>query len=199
MASWDGQRKIVAYSAVSFIPKGASKQTMGTVKLEGSTSVAIDDRLVNFTDVKMTESNFPNVADEQVKDIIAEIVKLVPQGALVIALDRVLARLDKSQIIPKNVADVKADPPPIFYSPSDAVLVNIDSDPIWSPIMGNDLKFAVNTNWDLFQHTPTNAYFLRYNESWLTATDINGAVEAGRQAAGQLQEAAGRRPTTGKK
>jgi len=32
IASWDGQRKLVAYSAVSFIPKGASKQTMGTVK-----------------------------------------------------------------------------------------------------------------------------------------------------------------------
>jgi hypothetical protein len=174
IASWDGQRKILAYAAISFIPKGASKQTMGTVKLEGDTSVAVDERLVNFTDLKVTESNFPNVPNDLVKEIVGEIVKLVPQNALVMGLDRVLARLDKSTIIPKNNTDVKAEPPPIFYSTTPAVLVNIDSDPIWSPIMGNDLKFAVNTNWDLFQHSQTNAYFLRYNESWLTASDLNG-------------------------
>src|SRR6476620_11012350 len=114
IASWDGQRKMVAYSAVSFIPKGASKQTMGTVKFEGDTSVAVDQRLVNFTEVKVTESSFPNASNDQIKEITGEIVKNGPQGEMIIALDRVLARLDKSQIIPKNVADVKADTPPIF-------------------------------------------------------------------------------------
>src|SRR3954471_14275781 len=125
IASWDGQRKLVAYSGVSFTPKGASKQTMGTVKFEGDTSVAVEQRLVNFTGVKVTESSFPNAPNEEIKEISGEIVRLVPQGELVIALDRVRARLDKSQIIPKNAADVKADPPPIFYSASDALLVNI--------------------------------------------------------------------------
>ena len=63
--------------------------------------------------------------------------------------------VDKSQIIPKNVEGVKADPPTIFFSKTPAVLVNLDGEPIWSPIKENDLKFAVNTNWDLFQHGPT--------------------------------------------
>ena len=66
-----------------------------------------------------------------------------------------LANLDKSQIIPKNVEGVKADPPTIFFSKTPAVIVNLDGEPIWSPIKDNDLKFAVNTNWDLFQHGPT--------------------------------------------
>ena len=68
----------------------------------------------------------------------------------VIALDRVLANFDASQVIPKNIDGVKADPPPIFFSQEPAVLVNIDGDPIWAPIKGNDLQSAVNTNWDLF-------------------------------------------------
>ena len=50
---------------------------------------------------------------------------------------------------------MKADPPAIFFSNAPAVLVNFDGEPIWSPIKENDLKFAVNTNWDLFQHEPT--------------------------------------------
>jgi hypothetical protein len=172
IASWEGQKKMVAYSAVAFNAKGATKPAMGTVKLEANTSVAVNERLVNFSDLKVTESNFAGMANDQQKEVVGQIVSLVPKGQLVLGLDRVLARLDKSQVIPKNVDGIKADPPPIFYSTTKSVLMNLDGDPIWSPIKGNDLKFAVNTNWDLFQHTPTNAYYVRYNQSWLTTTDV---------------------------
>src|SRR5262245_578468 len=179
VASWDGQKKIVMYAAVSHTAVGAQKPELGTVKIEADTSVAVDQRLVNFSNLKMTESNFPGVKPELQKEIVSDIQdqiqKAVPEGELVLGLDRVLARLDKSQLIPKNVDGVKADPPVIFYSAGPAVLVNLDGDPIWSPIKDNDLKFALNTNWDLFQLAPTNTYYLRYNESWLTATDIKGA------------------------
>jgi hypothetical protein len=82
--------------------------------------------------------------------------------------------LNKSQIVPKVVEGLKADPPKVFFSKTPAVIVNIDSDPIWSPIKENDLKYAVNTNWDLFQQTPTNTYYLRNNDTWLKASDLNG-------------------------
>ncbi len=45
------------------------------------------------------------------------------------------------------------------------MLVNLDGEPIWSPIKDNDLKFAVNTNWDLFQHEPTKTFYLRNDDS----------------------------------
>jgi hypothetical protein len=67
---------------------------------------------------------------------------------------------------------VKADPPAIYYSERPAVLVNIDGDPIWSPIKGNDLRFAVNTNWDLFELSGT--YYLRIENSWVKAPSIDG-------------------------
>jgi len=76
-------------------------------------------------------------------------------------------------IVPKNNPDVKADPPQIFFSTRPAVLVNLDGDPIWSPIQGSDLKFAVNTNWDLFE-TPSKTLYLRNNDTWLTASDLKG-------------------------
>ncbi len=44
---------------------------------------------------------------------------------------------------------------------------------IWSPIQGSDLKFAVNTNWDLFE-TPSKTLYLRNNDIWLTASDLKG-------------------------
>lgn len=174
VATWDGQRHMVMYAAVSYTAKDAAKPALGTVKIEANSNVAVAERLVNFTDFKLTESNFPNVPNHQLRDIVATIQQAVPKGAMILALDRVLARLDKSQIIPKNVKGVKADPPVIFHSASAAVLVNLDGDPIWSPIKDNDLKFAVNTNWDLFADTASKALFLRLDTTWLTSTDLNG-------------------------
>jgi hypothetical protein len=37
---------MVAYSAVSFLPKGAEKAQLGTVKVESDTVVAVSERLV---------------------------------------------------------------------------------------------------------------------------------------------------------
>jgi hypothetical protein len=79
---------------------------------------------------------------------------------------------------------VKADPPAIFFSKTPAVIVNLDGEPIWSPIRENDLKYAVNTNWDLFEHGPTKTYYLRNESTWLKATDVKGTWSA----AGTLPE-----------
>ncbi len=108
-----------------------------------------------------------------------------------------LASVDTSKIIPKEVKGVMADPPTIFFSKTSAVLVNIDGEPIWSPIQGNDLKFAVNTNWDLFEHAPTKTYYLRDNANWLKASAITGPWAPAGKLPGQLQQAARRRELEG--
>ena len=174
IASWVDQKHVVAYSAVSYMAKGATKPALGTLKVEADTNVAVEQRLVNFANLKIVESNFPTLERDQLRTVVAEITTAMPLADQVIALDRVLANLDTSQIIPKNVDGVKADPPPIFFSKTPAILVNIDSDPIWSPIEANDLKSAVNTNWDLFQHAPSKTYYLRNDKMWLKASDVKG-------------------------
>jgi len=190
VANWDGQSHMVAYAAVSYAAKSATKPAMGTLKLEADTVVAVTERLVNFSKVQISEAKFAELPNDEVKEIVATIQQTVPTGSLMIGLDRVLARLDKSQIIPKNVASLKADPPVIFSSTTPAVLINLDGDPIWSPIMNNDLTFAVNTNWDLFQHEGTKTFYLRNNDNWLTATTINGPWKA----AGKLPDSFSKLP-----
>jgi hypothetical protein len=175
IASWDKQAHMVAFSAVSYRPKSGEKPTMGTIKLEADTKVSLEERLVNFSAMKITEVNLQSLPKEQVREVTAEIDKSVPNDERVIALDRVLANLDKSEIVPKNVEGVKADPPPVFFSKTPAVIVVLDGEPIWSPIKENDLKYAVNTNWDLFQYVPTNTYYLRNNDTWLKTSDLKGA------------------------
>src|SRR5206468_8128287 len=57
VSNWNGQRHMVAYAAVSYTAKGAEKPALGTVTIEGDTSVAVTERLVNFTNVKLTETH----------------------------------------------------------------------------------------------------------------------------------------------
>jgi hypothetical protein len=88
IASWDGQRKMVLYAAVSYSATGATKPALGTVRIEADSTVAVADRLVNFTDAKLTESNFPGLPNEQVSEVVTAIGDSIPKGALVIGLER---------------------------------------------------------------------------------------------------------------
>ncbi len=174
IATWDKQAHMVAFSAVSLRNKAGDKPALGTVKLEADTKVAVTDRLVSFQQMKITEASFQTLPKEQVREITGVIEQAIPNDERVIALDRILANVDKSTIVPRTVEGIKADPPTIFFSKTPAVIVNLDGDPIWSPIKGNDLKYAVNTNWDLFENTPTKTYYLRNNDAWLKAADVKG-------------------------
>ncbi|WP_239490974.1 hypothetical protein [Luteitalea sp. TBR-22] len=176
IASWRDQRQMVAYSAVAYraSAQATGKPVLGTIRLEARTRASVSDRLVKFDPIDIAEANFQTLPREQVRDLTAAIEKAIPNDERVIALDRVLAYIDKSQVVPRNVEGLKADPPTIFFSTTPAVVVNLDGDPIWSPIKDNDLKYVVNTNWDLFQHTPTKTLYLRNDDAWLTSTDIKG-------------------------
>ena len=134
VAIWANQKDAVLYAAVSYTANGAAKPALGTLKVETDTSVAVDDRLVSFSDFKITEPNFRSMPREQLKTVLSELAASLPLDERVIELDRVLANINHSQITPKNVAGVKADPPPVFFSKCAAVLVNLDGEPIWAPI-----------------------------------------------------------------
>jgi hypothetical protein len=141
VATWEDQKHLVARAAVSYIKKDEQKPSMGTIKLEADTSVALAERLVKFSTIKITETNFPTLSKEQTQEIVTEIDKAIPDDDRTIGLDRVLAQVDKSQIIPKNVEGLKSDPPQIFMSRTPAILVSFDGEPIWSPIKDNQLGF----------------------------------------------------------
>ena len=170
--SWPGQKNIVGWSAVSYTPTGAKEPALGTIKIEGPTAVSVDERVVRL-DLRITEYNFKTLSPQQIKTLVAE-VQARPQNERVLDLDRLLAHVTDSPLMVRDADGIKADPPKIFWAPAPAILVNLDGDPIWSDIKGLDLRYAVNTNWDLFEHPPSKTLYLRDNLSWLQATAVTG-------------------------
>lgn len=173
IASWDDQRRLVAYAAVSH-SLGAEAPVFGTIRVEADTSVALAERLVRLTTLAVTEASFGTAGPDRARRVITDIERTVPPPDRVLALDRVLAGLDTSQLRVREVDGVRAEPPAIHVRPAPALLVTFDGPPIWSPIAGTDLRYALNTNWDVFEQPSTTAFYLRHGRHWLQASSIEG-------------------------
>jgi hypothetical protein len=174
ISAWPDQKQLTLHAAVAYTPTKATAPLLGTIIAEAKTRVAIEERLVDFSAFTITQTHFATASKEQVTQIAAALNAAIPERERVIALDRVLAFVDSSAIRPRNVNGVKADPPAIFYSTRPAILINFDGKPIWSPIANNDLRFAVNTNWDVFEHPPTSTFYLRHDKIWMQAKSFEG-------------------------
>ena len=95
-ASWDRQKHLVAYSAVAYSAPGAQKPDLGSIKLESDTSVSLEERLVRFDTIDLTESNFPKLSREQTGEVTTFIRNSIPEKDRVIALDRMMAAIETS-------------------------------------------------------------------------------------------------------
>ena len=162
---------------MSYQPTGAKEPALGTIKIEGPTSVSVDDSVVRM-DLRITEYNFKSLSPEQVKTLVAE-VQARPQNERVIDLARVLAYVDTS---PLQVRERRRHQ----GRPAEGVLgarARDSREPRrrtgLEPVEGLDLRYALNTNWDLLEHTPSKTLYLRYNQSWLQADGGDRAVVAG--------------------
>ena len=61
VSTWDGQRHMVAFSAVSYTETSTAKPALGTIKIEADTSVATTERLVSFKALKISQATFPTL------------------------------------------------------------------------------------------------------------------------------------------
>ena len=196
--SWVDQKNIVAWSAVAYQPTGAKEPALGTIKIEGPTSVSVDERVVRHgpadhrVQLQVAVARSGQGARRRRAGAAAERAGDRPRS-------RARVRDRTARCRSKNVEGIKADPPKVFSAPAPAILINLDGDPIWSPIEGLDLRYALNTNWDLFEHTPSKTFYLRYNESWLQASAVTGPWSPVKgKLPGELLQAAGRRQLEGR-
>ncbi len=56
VSAWAGQRHLEAYSAVGVEKPGSQKPDLGSVKIEADTKVSVEERMVNFSDFRLTET-----------------------------------------------------------------------------------------------------------------------------------------------
>ena len=151
----------------------------------------LTERLVSFQKMKIVEANFQTLSKEQIREITAEIDKAIPDDERVIALDRVLANVDKSQ--------VDSEERRRHQGRSAAHLLQQDAGRHRQPRRRADLESDQGQRSEVRREHELGSVPARADQHLVSAQQRHvaeggrreGPVGSGRDAARQLQEAAG--------
>jgi hypothetical protein len=171
--SWTDHKSLTARAAIAIARPDKSPPVLGTIEISAATQTDFATRSVLLSDFKLLDSHFPSLGTDQAGVLDARIKEVLPTMARKdIPLDTVLLAMQRSAAAAKPVT-LNNDPPVIFYSAKPASLVVFDGDPVLAPVEHSSLRFAVNTNWDVFVD-PAGTWYLLNNGVWLSARAYSG-------------------------
>lgn len=188
IVSWKKYQHLTAWLAISVenldaLPSQSHKTVFGSVQVEADTEVEFNSRKVYLAQPKVTAVRFSELQGKRLKDVIGHVKTLLEKFTRPVNLDLMLASLADTRSEARGV-EVNVTPPKIYYRAIPSVLLQIDGKPLESPIKGvDDLKFIVNTNWDLFKVATDGRFYLLYKDHWLMSNELFGPWEATDQTA----------------
>lgn len=185
--SWRDFRTIRADTAVSIAPEGG-KPVLGVISWRAHTMADVSANAVYVYDIRVVSARFPYLDSTQEAAMQRRVHQFYPKIRLTFELERMIAALEKANI-PTNVVDVSVKPPTILVSNSSAILLTVEGKPILAPIQGMQLKYVVNTRWNLFYNG--SEYYLLNGRTWLKSR----VLSSGRKAARHLPAEMSRLPS----
>src|SRR5438105_1267692 len=168
---WTNFKQLDFRMAFSLTPKGG-KEIVGILELQAQTDVNVDDRSVLISNFKIKEVKLPGLDPAKTSQMDQAVRSfLPPDHTVVMALDRLVASVEKSQA-PAAVS-VQNDPPTIFVSNTPAILLNVDGEAVRADIAATNLGFVVNSNFPLFfeKESPKD-YYLYTGQQWLKSASM---------------------------
>src|SRR5213082_84048 len=169
--AWTNFKELTFRMAFSLTPKG-QKEIVGVIEAQAQTDVNMDDRSVLLRDFKINEVKLPGLDPAKASQVDQAVRSFLPPGhTVVMALDRLVASVEKSQA-PATV-QVQNDPPKIFVSYTPAILLDIDGEPTRAEIADTNMGFVVNSNFPLF-FEKGGANYLFTGEQWLKSPILEG-------------------------
>jgi len=169
--AWTNFKELTFRMAFLLTPKG-QKEIVGVIEAQAQTDVNMDDRSVLLRDFKINEVKLPGLDPAKASQVDQAVRSFLPPGhTVVMALDRLVASVEKSQA-PATV-QVQNDPPKIFVSYTPAILLDIDGEPTRAEIADTNMGFVVNSNFPLF-FEKGGANYLFTGEQWLKSPVLEG-------------------------
>ena len=174
--SWELYAKIEFHLAAVFSLPDGGPMVPGVLRLTADTTADFETRTVVAYNMKVAETAFPSADPAMTARLTSAAESLIPERPLELLLDRVLAHFEAGSEQPapahekgQGQSALRNDAPVIIASLSPAVLVLFDGEPLWAPIEGTGLEFALNTNWQVFRNEDASRHFLLNEHSWLEA------------------------------
>jgi hypothetical protein len=170
--AWDGNQ-IKVRAAVALQAVGSEPTVFGAIFATARTQVDKAARTVVFSEITVTKSSFPTLAENGAA-LMADLAPKLGASVRTISLDRVEASMKAAGIQPPTFP-VRNDPPLILVSYSPAILVPIDGAPSIKPVPADPrVKRVVNTRALILQAGLEDAFYLHVYDGWLTAPRLEG-------------------------
>jgi hypothetical protein len=170
--TWKKFQSIEARFAVAVTPAGEDEPVYGVAEFTADTDPNLELRVVAVENLEITVTSFP-VSDDSRREQLDAIVRgAIQQRTHYVPLDVVLSYIAPDASVPDEEG-LSFETPPIFYSSTPAFLVMTDGEPVLAPLPDTKLKYAVNTNWDLFRYKDRE-WYLRVDKRWLKSDELGG-------------------------
>ena len=174
---WKDFRDLSWRMAVSMTPK-SGKEVLGVIEMKGTTSVDNVNKLVNISNLQVTNTYFPSL-DKAPADKMEQAFKSFVPSTFQISLFHLIASTPKNE--PPPGVQLNNDPPKIFVGYRPSVLLSVNGDPVLSVIPNTNLQFVANTQWPLFFDQSASTYYLAVGQQWLTASKLDGQWSAAKK------------------
>jgi hypothetical protein len=156
--------------------------------MQGVTAVNKDTRLVDLTDLALTNASFP-MAGAQDSEFVAALTMVLPVSYGGVSLDRLTLSLAASQDQQKAAAvPLRNDPPIIIFSAQPSILVTIDGAPKDVAVTGQPIMRVVNTTVFLARDND-DAYWLHVYDGYMTAKALAGPWTVARKIPSAVSKA----------
>jgi hypothetical protein len=173
LESFQGDKATV-FAAVSVQKTDMKVPVFGVVWFDSRVATDRDKRMVEFQEIKVTKTQFPNAQPEQERRLAAFLDREIagwPKPTM--ALDRLLAALAEVEKV-KAGANFNNEPPKIIFTTAPSVLVLIDGEPILRDVEGFPIKRVVNTPFVLLNDPADNKFYLTGDALWFSAPTVKG-------------------------
>lgn len=171
---WKNFQDLSWRMAVSLTPK-TGKTVVGVVEMKGTTSVDNVNKLVNISNLQITNTYFPSL-DKATADKMEQAFKSFVPSTFQISLFHLIASTPKAE--PPAGVQLNNDPPKIFVGYRPSILLSVNGDPVLSVVPNTNLQFVANTQWPLFYDQSGSTYYLAVGQQWLTASKLDGQWSA---------------------
>ncbi len=170
--AWHEFETITAWVAFEITRAGDDRTFVGSLNFTAQTDTDIAAREVLIHDVEIDAMSIRGldktaVEYELIRDGFTAMSRKLP-------LDLVLEYLPEDMPV-SGESGLGVEPPAIFVSETPAILVTVDAEPVILPVEGTELRFVLNTPWDILQAGEGGPFLLCLEGTWLTAPALDAA------------------------
>ena len=161
-------------AAVSVLERGSDEPVFGSIWANALTAPGRDGRYLRIENFRVTESRFPDIADEaRIRRLEKYLGTEISRWDLQLSLDQLHAELDMSRTERELANHLRVDPPNIIYRDEYSILVMIDGEPKLKRETAYGLDRVMNTPFTIVR-SGDGRYYLHGSGYWYGARSVRG-------------------------